>query len=183
MNRGRPTISHALALMALFSVWSPLAAQESRDASKQSKLVALVPLGVPIHQFHMPQYNRLGQIVSRIEVDQLKRVSDRQFTLDDVCIRLFAHGIEFDCVSVPTVEALPSSGRSLMVAGLVGGALHLRVFDSAGNRTLDLTEDALPQGPQLEQLKRECVNYASATASADATTPERTSEDLIDHDR
>ncbi len=65
---------------------------KAKKAASQMRLMSLVPLNTPIHDFRLPQYDEKAQLVSLIEVRRLRRVSEKRFALEDVRIRLYENG-------------------------------------------------------------------------------------------
>lgn len=65
------------------------------------------------------------------------------------------HIEEYDLrlLSVGSLDDLPNTGRSAVFLALVGGALHIRIFEANGRLAVDRPEKALVRGPELTNLK------------------------------
>lgn len=59
---------------------------------------------------------------------------------------------------VVTAADLPNQGNDLIIAALVGGQLHVRIFDAEGNRVVDKAEHELVRGDTLSELKKQLTN-------------------------
>jgi cytochrome c551/c552 len=58
-------------------------------------------------------------------------------------------------MSVAASNDLPEQRKSTVIVALVGGDLHVRIFDSDGNRIVDKSEAQLVKGQQLTDLKKQ----------------------------
>ena len=56
-------------------------------------------------------------------------------------------------MSVPGIDGLEDTGRSLVIVALVGAKLHVRIFDDSGKKVVDKPEDQLVSGEMLTTLK------------------------------
>ncbi len=111
-----PLLSFRSALCLVSTLASGLSAtafadeEDAASLDAKTRLVSRIPLNVPIRNFRLPQYQTPETkdggadertLVSLIEVGRLRRVSERQFTLEDVKIRLFEMGEEVRIITTP----------------------------------------------------------------------------------
>lgn len=62
-------------------------------------------------------------------------------------------GYDLRLMSVSASDKLPGKGRALVIVALVGGKLHLRIFDTTGELAIDLPEDELDDEELISELK------------------------------
>lgn len=61
-------------------------------------------------------------------------------------------------------SAFPQSGKSLIILANVNGTFCVRIFDTAGNRSIDMSEENLKTGEDLNSLK-ELLTHPQSTLS------------------
>jgi hypothetical protein len=62
-------------------------------------------------------------------------------------------GPDLQIMSVTRIDELPDTGREMLYLALVGGKLHVRIFDENRNKVVDKPEHELLQGESLTALK------------------------------
>jgi hypothetical protein len=92
--------------------------------------------------------------------DQHQLVEELAYHLklnDDVGPPFYSYSLSL--VSVPTLGDMADEGRNVVIIGLVGDALHIRIFDPRGWKLLDLGEEQmLSPGPD-EKDRREKLSF------------------------
>lgn len=62
-------------------------------------------------------------------------------------------GYDLRLMSVASVNSLVNEGHSLLIVALVGGDLHIRIFEANGKKVLDKTEKELTGGKIMTDMK------------------------------
>ena len=68
-------------------------------------------------------------------------------------------GYALNLISIATIDELPDEGSSLVIAALVGDNLHIRIFDSDGEKIIDKAENELVSGDTLRILKQRLKDF------------------------
>ena len=66
----------------------------------------------------------------------------------------FWGGYDLSLRTVEALDALPETGRWLVIVALVGTDLHVRIFDPSGERVVDKPESELANDERLARLKQ-----------------------------
>ena len=64
------------------------------------------------------------------------------------------NGYDLHLMLVDAIDQLKDGGRNLIIVALVGGDLHIRIFDGSGKKVLNKAENELVDGDALADLKQ-----------------------------